>query len=114
MGEITVKITAELEPFRDDLEYFFNTMVRKLHTNRHKGTDKSFAIGEMRKGAYKELEEVEKALAMGAQFEVTIECADVANFAFLLSRGVWGMSRAQFDDWRFDFDLSGLKGGSET
>ena len=96
MSDLRVPLPPELEPFRHDLEYFMSTMVRKLHTNRHKGSGRDYSPSEMLAGAFRELEEVEKARNEQGQFEVAIECADVANFMFLMARGVWNMTRDEF------------------
>lgn len=100
MTSLNVPIPEEMEPYRDDLEYFFVTMVRKLHVNRHKGTSKDTSLGRLMQGLDAERAEVNKALHNEGQFDVPLELADVANFAFLASRTIWHMTRQEYDETR--------------
>lgn len=96
MSIIEVPVTAELEPYAADIRYFMETMVRKLHTNRHKG----FAAAEMtvlRRGLMDEIEELEKSLNYVGQFESMVEAADVANMALLIAVKVLRMTRKEFN-----------------
>lgn len=100
MAEIRIALPPEMEPYRDDLEYFVATMVRKLHTNRHKSTGKDLDVKSMIKGARIELTEANVSLAEEGQFEFTVECVDVANFMFLAARAAWDMTRKEYDAMR--------------
>lgn len=75
------KELAEMEPV---LEYFINTMVRKLHANRHKGNGEAH-IQNMVAGLKSETNELLEAIKNESQFNVLLEGADVANFAFLIA-----------------------------
>lgn len=97
MPDITISIPEEMGDYSNDLRYFFDTMVRKLFTNRHKGFSKDFDINGLIGGARKELNEVEQALDGQGQFEVAVEAADVANFAFLIGLAALTMTREDFD-----------------
>lgn len=97
MTSLHVPIPPEMEAYRDDLEYFFVTMVRKLHVNRHKGVSNDTPIAVLMRGIEVETREVLKALDHESQFDAPLELADVANFAFLASRSIWHMTRAQFE-----------------
>ena len=97
MAEIRIALPPEMEPYRDDLEYFVATMVRKLHTNRHKGVDKSLDPSDMISQINKEIIEARQALQNEGQFEFGVECADIANFAFLAARGAWQMTREEYE-----------------
>ena len=61
-NDLRVPLPEELEPFRADLEYFFSTMVRKLHVNRHKGTSKILDVDSLVKAIRSETDELEKAI----------------------------------------------------
>lgn len=96
MTELKIHLPSEMEPYRADLEFFFATMVRKLYTNRHKGTSERLNPKDMLRGVGEERIEAQQALKLG-QFDFGVECADIANFAFLAARGAWEMTREEFD-----------------
>ncbi len=98
--KITVDLPDELSNFASDLEYFVSTMVRKLHTNRHKGTGKDLDPKEMMAMVKEELEEARIAFFNQGQFEFGVECVDIANFAFLAARGSWEMTRKDYNKSR--------------
>jgi len=100
MPELRVYLPAEMEPYRGDLEFFVATMVRKLHTNRHKSVGTDLHPGRMLVLAEKELEEAVEAWLNQGQFELGVECADLANLAFLAARGAWHMTRQEFEEGR--------------
>lgn len=97
MSDLRVALPPEMEPYRSDLEYFFATMVRKLHTNRHKGTGVDLNPKDMLKGAHVELCEAKAALHEEGQFEFGVECVDVANFMFLAARAAWHLTREDYE-----------------
>ena len=94
MAKLEIHLPPEMEPYRADLEFFFSTMVRKLHTNRHKGTGHFSPVVAL-DGLEQEVLEARQALKQG-QFEFGVECADIANFAFLAARSAWEMTREDF------------------
>jgi len=103
MPELKVYLPPEMEPYRGDLEFFVATMVRKLHTNRHKSDIGSHLHpGAMLVKAEDELDEAVKAWREEGQFELGIECADLANMAFLAARGAWQMTRKEYEEGRPD------------
>lgn len=98
MTDLRVPLPPELEDYRADLEYFVSTMVRKLYTNRHKSNAKDPDPLEMVQKAMDEIHnEVFNAWDEEGQFEFAVECVDAANFLFLAARGVWHMTREQYD-----------------
>lgn len=97
---LSVYLPEEMEPYRGDLEYFFNTMIRKLNANRHKGTSRHLDLNDQINKMRKEVDEVESALKNESQFDPPIEAADVANHAFLFAACVWHMTREQFEEQR--------------
>lgn len=100
MAELRIPIPPEMEPYRDDLEYFVATMVRKLHTNRHKGVGTDLNPGTMLNAANAEMGEAWDALEEESQFEFGVECVDIANFAFLAARSAWDMTRKEYEALR--------------
>ena len=97
MSVLKIHLPPEMEEYKADLEYFVATMVRKLHTNRHKGTSLDLCPSKMLDLSTVEIFEAREALKQSGQFEFSVECADVANFAFLAARGCWNMTREQYD-----------------
>lgn len=94
---MSVHLPKEMLPYKEDLEFFVSLMVRKLHTNRHKGTD----VGSLNpvlllRAAAHEISEAHEAIADKGQFEAAVECADVANFAFLAAMASLHMTREDF------------------
>lgn len=98
MAKIEVDIPDEIAAYAPDLRYFFETMVRKLHVNRHKGTSKELHLPTMHNYLQREVRELQEALRGPSQFEPTVEAADVANMAFLISSATWHMTRKEFDE----------------
>lgn len=97
MQRLSVYLPEELRPYKEDLEFFVSLMVRKLHTNRHKGTgmDNLHPV-KLLQAATHEIAEAHEAVAHKGQFEAAVECADVANFAFLAAMTSLQMTREQF------------------
>ncbi len=93
---LSVYLPEELQPYKEDLEFFVSLMVRKLHTNRHKGTGVDLNPVKMLQAATQEIAEAHEAITHKGQFEAATECADVANFAFLAAMASLGMTREEF------------------
>lgn len=98
MGDLRVPLTPELEPFRDDLEYFMQTMVRKLHINRHKRFSEDKDVHTLMEGLADECLELNEALRTESQFEAALEAVDVSNMAFLVALKVWQMTKTEYKD----------------
>ncbi len=96
--DIIVSIPAELVPFAADLQYFVQTMVRKLHINRHKGFAENTPVNGLLGLLHDEVLELENALGAESQFEAAIEAADVSNMAFLMALKIWQMSKQEYKD----------------
>lgn len=92
---IEVFLPDELEPFAPNLRYFMETMVRKLHANRHKGFGGA-KFHEILPGLMAEVRELEDAIHTESQFNVQLEAADVANFAFLIALRAYQIDKATF------------------
>lgn len=93
---IEVHLPKELASFKEDLEFFVSLMVRKMHTNRHKGTGVDLCPIQMLRLAQAEINEALMATKHEGQFETAVECADVANFAFLSAMASLHMTRDDF------------------
>ena len=93
---LSVYLPEELQPYKEDLEFFISLMVRKLHTNRHKGTGVDLNPVHMLQAAEGEINESYEAIREKGQFEAATECADVANFAFLAAMASLQMTRQDF------------------
>lgn len=92
-----ITIPNEMKEYADDLAYFFETMIRKLYTNRHKGFERNFDMAMLYEGIEKETVEMKKAAKEEGQFQASIEAADVANMAFLFALMCWHSTRPHFD-----------------
>lgn len=82
---MNLHIPSELKIYEDDLHFFFDLMVRKLHMNRHKGFVEGKSIQTFLQRLRDEIEELESAIVNESQFAVALECSDTANQAFLLA-----------------------------
>lgn len=99
---LQIPLPTEMAPYKADLEYFFQTMVRKLHVNRHKGTSKELSVSTLMVGIQRELRELEQAIDKEGQFDAPLEAADIANFSFLIASTIWHMTREDFEKTRKD------------
>lgn len=97
---IRVFLPKEMESYRGDLEFFVSTMVRKLHSNRHKGDNRAPDPVVMLDRAKDELFEARDAITNEGQFAAAVEFIDAANFMFLGARGLWDMTREDFETMR--------------
>lgn len=95
--KLEIYLPDEMEPYKEDMQFFVSLMVRKLHTNRHKGVGLSLRPDEMVSRATDEIQEVWEAMVNEGQFETAVECADAANFLFLAAMASLQMTRQDFD-----------------
>lgn len=72
-----------------DVETALSRMVEamryKLHANRKKGVWENITIEQALQFLRDEVDELEEALTTSNRYEIIMECADVANFALILS-----------------------------
>lgn len=94
MPKVTVNLPDDMSPYADELQYFVETMIRKLHCNRHKGYTKDMNPMRLMDLAVREIKEAHDAKG---QFEFFVECADTANMAFLAAMCAIEMTRSEFD-----------------
>ena len=100
MEVITIEIPDSLVPVKGDLVFFIQMMARKLHTNRHKGFAGGGTLEGLRSGLCSEVAEMEHAIKFEGQFEAAAECADVANFAFLMFNRLLFIDKPTYKDER--------------
>jgi hypothetical protein len=98
MMKIEVYLPDEIGAYAEDLAFFFGLMVRKLHTNRHKGTGVDLSPVRMLEGAKHEINEAYEAMNQHGQFEFAVECADSSNMTFLAAMSALQMTREQFKE----------------
>lgn len=85
----------EIAHYEGELRYFVDSMVRKLHANRHKGFVNGLDFEKCIAGIQGEVAELEVSKT---QFEAFMEAADVANWAFLTAVYLGRMTRPEFDE----------------
>jgi len=96
MDVIEIPVPKEFEPFKHDFRYFVESMVRKLHINRHKGFAENDSLESLMEIMRQEMEELTDARNNGSQSDVFFEAADVANLAFLVALKAWQMRKIDF------------------
>lgn len=102
MAVLNIPLPEELETFEPDLRYFMETMVRKLHINRHKGFAEDATVTGLVEGLADECRELYVALEEESQYESALEAVDISNMAFLIALKLWGMTKAQYEEERDD------------
>lgn len=95
MARMEIILPPEIAHYEGELRYFVDSMVRKLHANRHK----KFADGLNFERCLVGIEgEVAELATSQSQFEAFMEAADVANWAFLTAVYLGRMTRPEFDE----------------
>lgn len=93
-----IHVPKEIEHYEPELHYFLQTMVLKLHTNRHKGfaeqTDLETLMTQMRL----EMKEAEAAWEKESQFAFFVECVDVSNQAWLAGLKALRMTKSEWQE----------------
>lgn len=114
MARITIEVPDAMAEHSPVLQYFVQTMVNKLHLNRHKGFGESLDLVGVFAGLSGEQEELRHSLASESQFQAYIEAVDVANFAMLAGMVVLRMDKMQYADSQSVFSYhwgSGMRTG---
>lgn len=83
--KIEIDLPPEMEPLQEDLQRFFEVMIVKLFENVHKGKWESIGIDNAVALLHDEMDELKDALQEGVVDSIIGECADVANFALIIS-----------------------------
>jgi hypothetical protein len=91
-------LPVEIEHYEPELRFFFDLMVRKLHTNRHKQFGEHLTPVSAFELLLVEAEELRVALIKESQFSVAMEAVDVSNFAFLVALVVLRMDKKTFTE----------------
>ena len=85
MGTVTIALPKELDGYEQDLRRFFDAMVFKLRKNAHKGRWESYTLEQAIGLLDVESLELRRAINLDNCVEITLEAADVANFALIIS-----------------------------
>jgi hypothetical protein len=85
MGAVTINLPRELDGYEEDLRRFFDAMVFKLRKNAHKGRWEGYSLEQVVELLDVEALELRRAVNMDNCVEITLEAADVANFALIIS-----------------------------
>lgn len=97
---MNITLPAEIEHYEGELRFFIELMVWKLHTNRHKGFGEGKSVSEMFARMQDEAKELSDAISSESQFDVALESADVANFAFLTALVALRQTKEDFENGR--------------
>ena len=71
--------------YDEDFRRFLDAMRFKMNLNKHKGRWDNLSIAEAMDKLMGETKELEDAIKAGNMVEILLECADVANFAMIVS-----------------------------
>lgn len=85
MAAVTINLPRELDGYEDDLRRFFDAMVFKLRKNAQKGKWNDYTLEQAVELLDVEVLELRRAVNMDNCVEITLEAADVANFALIIS-----------------------------
>lgn len=102
--DITIHIPENCEPYAADIKRFVDAMVYKLRKNAHKGRWEDLGTAEAYQLMCGEAEELRTEIERETPnaYDVTFECADVANFALMISSMVTEKARSGFATSRMD------------
>lgn len=98
-----IHLPEEIAHYEPELRFFFDLMVRKLHTNRHKGFGDDVTLEDLFKMLNAERIELMDAFngkRNEGQFELAMEAVDVANFSFLIGLVALRMTKEDFEKAR--------------
>ena len=93
---LNIHLPREIEEYGPELQQFFNIMILKLKLNRHKGFVEDQTVEGLIGRVIDETEELTKSAVGGTQEELLMECADVANLAFLTQLCALRMNKTHF------------------
>lgn len=97
--KIEITLPDEIAHYEAEFRYFVDSMVRKLHTNRHKGFVQGLDFDACVSGIQGEVAELETSKS---QFEAFMEAVDIANWGFLTAVFLGRMTRPEFDQIGLD------------
>lgn len=92
-----IVLPADMAHYEGELRYFFDSMIRKLYVNRHKGFGEGCTFETALFLIESELTELRDAPRNGeAQFAAFFETVDIANVAFIASLVLSRMSKDEY------------------
>jgi hypothetical protein len=99
MPSLTIHLPDEVAHYAPHVQYFLQTMVNKLYTNRHKGFAETTSVDNLRRGLQSEVNELITAIADEecGQFEAYVEAVDVANMSLLTGMKLIQITREEYD-----------------
>lgn len=95
-----IHVPDEMKQHEPQIRFFFDLMIRKLHTNRHKGFADDADPRDLFNHMEQETDELMTALREESQFNAAMEAVDVANFCLLLAMRVLSMDVVSFNQSR--------------
>lgn len=105
MPKLCIDLPVEIEDYHPELHYFLQSMVNKLHINRHKGFADGVDLADCLELLKGEMDELKHAAVNEGQFETYMEAVDVANMSWLL--GLYCLRQHKQD---FTFEQNQIKG----
>lgn len=82
---ISIRIPPELKGYAPSLKRFFDAMIFKLRRNAHKGKWEAVPLARAMTALRDEADELEEAVRNGNISEITLEGADCANQALIVT-----------------------------
>jgi len=89
--EVTESIPLKM-PYRLEVHHFAQAMEVKLAKNDHKGGWAESNVKDLFQRLREEVDELERAIEGGNVYEITLEAADIANFAMMICDNTTGGS----------------------
>lgn len=80
---LQLRLAPEMAQYADALRRFFDAMLYKMERNVHKGRWEDLPLAEAVTMLKDEVVELEAELERGNSVKITLEAADVANFALI-------------------------------
>jgi len=94
--KMVINVPDEIAHYEPELRYFVDTMVQKLHINRHKGFAEVTELHVLRGQVQDEVDEMNQAFTKESQFAFFLECVDVANQAWLVALKALRVTKAEW------------------
>ena len=95
---VEIHLPDEIAHYEGDLRYFFDSMIRKLYANRHRGFAEDADLGSLMSGLFGEIDELVAATKMESQFNAYMEAVDTAIYAFLIGLFLSRLTKRQYEE----------------
>ncbi len=95
---VEIHLPDEIAHYEGDLRYFFDSMVRKLYANRHKGFAEGADFDALVQSHNSEIAELLRAVKAEPQFNAYMEAVDAANIAFLIGLFLSRLTKEQYKE----------------